>query len=477
MDRIANHCQGWMDELLHAERARIRRDLEMIEVPPRDWLPAAPGLLDVVVVGAGLSGLAIAFGLIRQGIRRLLVLDRAPRGREGPWRSYATMDILRSPKTLTGPDLGLPSLTFRAWFEARRGTTAWENLGKIAREDWADYLLWYRDVLDLPVRNDTTLHGFAPDGGALALDIEGPDGRETLRTRRLVLATGIDGNGRPHVPDAVRALPPDRWCHSAAPFEGTQLRGQRVVVIGAAASAFDCAVSALRHGAASVQLLARRAALPHAEALAWANFPGFMAGLAELDDARRWRFMRRFFELQTPPTAEAFGEATSDPRFRLHLGAPLRSVRMAGDSLVVETGSASFRADLLMLGTGFEVALEARPELAPHAPLIARWADRHAPAVGEEWPALAAHPYLGPAFEFTEREPGTAPWLARVHNFNNGAVASLGPVCNGITGLKHGVPRLVSGVARALFVEDSDRHFADLLAYDEGVRLIPQEEP
>ncbi len=466
-----------MDELLEAERTRIRRDLEMIEVPPRDWLPATPGLLDVVVVGAGLSGLAIAFGLMRQGIRRLLVLDRAPRGQEGPWRSYATMDILRSPKALTGPDLGLPSLTFRAWFEARRGAAAWESLEKIAREDWADYLLWYRDVLDLPVRNDTALRGFAPDGEALALDVQGPEGPTTLRTRRLVLATGIDGNGRPHVPEAVRALPLDRWCHSAAPFAGTRLKGQRVLVIGAAASAFDCAVSALRNGAASVHLLARRAALPHAEALAWANFPGFMSGLAELDDARRWRFMRRFFELQTPPTAEAFGEAMRDPRFRAHLGAPLHAVRMEGDEIAVETEARTFRADLLMLGTGFEVVLEARPELAPHAPRIARWADRHTPPAGEEWPTLAAHPYLGPAFEFTEREPGTAPWLARVHNFNNGAVASLGPVCNGITGLKHGVPRLVSGIARALFVEDSDRHFADLMAYDEGARLTVSEEP
>ena len=71
--------------------------------------------------------------------------------------------------------------------------------------------------------------------------------------------------------------------------------------------------------------------------------------------------------------------------------------------------------------------------------------------------------------------PGTAPHLARVHNFNTGAIASLGPVCNGITGLKHGVPRLVAGVARALFVEDADRHLADLMGYDERIDLTPPE--
>jgi hypothetical protein len=103
-----------MDELLHAGRARIRRDLEMIELPPCDRLPVSPGLLDVVVIGAGRSGPAIAFGLMRQGIRRLLVLDRAPRGREAPWRSHATIGMLCSPKTRTGPDLGLPNFTSRA---------------------------------------------------------------------------------------------------------------------------------------------------------------------------------------------------------------------------------------------------------------------------------------------------------------------------------------------------------------------------
>jgi FAD-dependent urate hydroxylase len=220
-----------------------------------------------------------------------------------------------------------------------------------------------------------------------------------------------------------------------------------------------------------VTMLARRAVLPHVEVLAWANFPGFMTGLAELDDSRRWRFMRRLVELQAPPTAEAFGEATRDPRFTLHLGAPLEAARMAGAEIVLTAGGAEHRADLVMLGTGFRVALEARPELAPHAPLIARWADRHAPPPDEASAALGAYPYLGAGFEFTEREPGSAPWLGRVHNFNTGAIASLGPVCNGITGLKHGVPRLVAGVTRALFLEDAEAHLAALEAYDEGVRL------
>jgi len=40
---------------------------------------------------------------------------RAPEGREGVWVTFARMPTLRSPKDQTGPDLGLPSLTFEAW--------------------------------------------------------------------------------------------------------------------------------------------------------------------------------------------------------------------------------------------------------------------------------------------------------------------------------------------------------------------------
>ncbi len=56
--------------------------------------------------------------LRREKIDNVVVLDRSPAGREGPWITYARMDTLRTPKHLSGPELGLPSLSFRAWYEA-----------------------------------------------------------------------------------------------------------------------------------------------------------------------------------------------------------------------------------------------------------------------------------------------------------------------------------------------------------------------
>jgi cation diffusion facilitator CzcD-associated flavoprotein CzcO len=41
--------------------------------------------LDVLIVGAGQSGLATAFGLRRSQVTNILVLDKAKQGREGPW--------------------------------------------------------------------------------------------------------------------------------------------------------------------------------------------------------------------------------------------------------------------------------------------------------------------------------------------------------------------------------------------------------
>ena len=99
------------------------------------------------------------------------------------------------------------------------------------------------------------------------------------------------------------------------------------------------------------------------------------------------------------------------------------------------------------------------------APQIALWRDRFTPPRGEESDVLGRYPYLGPAFEFMEREPGTAPYMCRLHNFTFGAMVSLGITGAAITGLRYGVPRLVNGVVRDLFREDAAAHYRDLLAY------------
>src|SRR5205814_2065845 len=89
-----------------------RKELAQLNYPAPNWVPPAAGpdgkpLLEVLIVGGGMCGQTAAFALLREGVRNLRCVDRALRGREGPWATFARMDTLRSPKHLTGPDLGI----------------------------------------------------------------------------------------------------------------------------------------------------------------------------------------------------------------------------------------------------------------------------------------------------------------------------------------------------------------------------------
>ena len=133
MDGIVERHSAGLDEL----EKIARHDLARLNYPPANWVPERPAptaspVLDVLIVGAGMCGQTVGWGLLREGIRNIRVIERNTHGHEGPWNTTARMPILRSPKHLTGPDLGVPSLTFRAWYEAQHGAEGWEKLYKIA---------------------------------------------------------------------------------------------------------------------------------------------------------------------------------------------------------------------------------------------------------------------------------------------------------------------------------------------------------
>jgi hypothetical protein len=178
--------------------------------------------------------------------------------------------------------------------------------------------------------------------------------------------------------------------------------------------------------------------------------------------------MRRILqELPVPPTQDTFWRCRSFDNFAWHANCAWKSVREEAGVAKVETEAGTFAFDFIIFGTGVETDLSARPELAPILHHIAFWRDRFTPPPGEESDLLARHPYLGPAFEFTERQPGTAPFLSRLHNFTFGAMPSLGLTGAAIPGIKYGLRRLVNGLTRDLFLEDSSTYYQDLLGYAE----------
>ena len=460
---------------LAALEREVARDLERLMLPSASWPARVPGpdgreMLDVLVIGAGMCGIAAAAQLIFKGVRNIEVVDRSPDGQEGPWVTFARMTTLRSPKHLPGPVQTVPSLTFRAWYEALHGAEGWEALYKIPNAVWQDYLTWLKRVLRLPVRNGTEVLRVRPAGEALAVTLRNAAGTRERHVRRVVVATGRPGAGGLLVPDLVDpALWPDRAAHSAEPIDFARLAGRHVAVLGAGASGWDNASTALEHGAARVDMYARRKILPQINKGRGSSNPGYFEGWAELPPAEKWRLLVYLDDMQAPPPHESVHRALRHPGFCLHLGCPVRSAAPAGEGVALTLGPDGevARADFLISATGFTVDLARVPELGDLVPHAATWADRYQPPEALRRPELGKHPWLGPAFEMTEKEPGACPAVGRVHLFNQAAMASLGAVASDIPGVNVGAERLASRIAQAFFVEDLDHIRAELEAFAE----------
>jgi cation diffusion facilitator CzcD-associated flavoprotein CzcO len=461
-----------MNDALAALEGRVRADLAKTAHPDAAWLTPklAPGdrpALDVLIVGAGQSGLATAFGLLRSQVSNILVLDKSEEGQEGPWLTYARMHTLRSPKHFTGPDLDIPSLTYQSWHEARFGEEDWRKLDLISRELWAEYLLWFRRIVDLPVRNGCEVVEISPaPGGLLAAKVQTANGADTLYARKIVLATGQEGMGDWTVPEPLRHLPPSRCAHAAQHIDFASLRGKRVAVIGAGASAFDNAAVALETGAAEVNLFCRRAEIQVIQPYRWLTFRGFLRHFSDLDDAWRWRFMRAILEMR-----EGFPQATYDrcarhPNFHLQEGAPVDVATETPDGVELQTPRGAFAADFVICGTGIDMNFAGRPELKGCAANIATWADRYQPPPDERSPRLGRFPYLADDYALVERVAGQTPWIADIHVFAIASTMSFGASGSSINAMTTAVPKLVSGLTRGLFRADVERHWASFRAYD-----------
>ncbi len=453
-----------------------RRDLQRLNWPAANWvLPTVlegKQVLDVLIVGGGMCGQTAAFALMREGVRDLRVVERKELGQEGPWATFARMDTLRSPKHLTGPDLGVPSLTFRAWYEAQHGTAKWHALYKIPRLEWADYLLWVRSLLALPIENNTEVAALEIAGDFVRATLRGAKGEETLLARKVVLALGRDGSGAPRWPqfpsfDPAHAHSKTRIFHSADDIDFASLKGKTIGVLGAGASAFDNAGTALETGSAEVTLFARRPYLPQVNKSKWTSFPGFLRGFYSLDDARRWRFFTYIFSEQVPPPFESVLRCEKHAGFSVRLAEPWSDLVADAGGVTVTTPKGTHRFDAAIVATGFDVDMMAREEVGAFRDHALVWADRVSAEEARAHPEEARFPYLGDGFQLQEKGPGSMPGLLNVHVFNWGCTMSHGALAGDIPGLALGADRLAEGIVRDLFVADADRHFETLLAHEE----------
>jgi FAD-dependent urate hydroxylase len=461
-----------MTEGLEALDARLADDLAFLQLPAPRWTPAreheGQAVVDVVVIGAGMTGLAVVAALLHRGVN-VIAYDEAPEGLEGPWATTARMETLRSPKQLAGPALGIPSLTFRAWFEAQFGRAAWDALDKIPRLQWMDYLRWYRKVLALPVQNGHCVTDVRPREDGLVELVLQAEGR-TRRTfaRRVVLATGRAGLGGPSLPAFAERLPRSRWAHSSDDNDYALLKGLRVGVVGGGASAMDSAATALEAGAARVHLLVRRPDLPRINKGKGAGNPGFVAGYARLSDDWKWRIRHYINVQQVPPPRNSTQRVARFPNAHFHLGVGVLGAEERSDALQVLTSSGPIALDFLIFATGFKVDWRQRPMLRRIAPSIRVWNDRYRPPAGDEDAELAEAPDLGSAFEFQARDDASCPGLERVHCLSYPGTLSLGVITGDIPAISEGALQIADMLTGLLYAEDIAHHMARIEAYAEA---------
>lgn len=462
--------------------ASFARDLARLNIPPKPWIPEISGpdgqpMTDVVIVGGGMCGLAAAFALRSLGVSRIRHVDRGNHGQEGPWLTYARMETLRSPKHLTGPAQGLPSLTFRAWFEAQFGVNAWGKLDRIERPMWMEYLQWYRQVTSASIDNNVSLERIRLSSGSVELELQHSDNNseadnrsETLHARQVVLATGREGQSRTRVPAPFKPFMGKQIQHASEAINFANLKDKHVAVIGLAASAFDNAATALESGAAKVTLIGRATQLPRLNKMKQTVYPGFTAGYPALPDKDKLRIMRHVAQSRIAPPRRSVQRVAANPRMQLLLGSTVTDVKPSGERYQIDTGKATLVVDHVILGTGFAIDLDTPPEISPFAGNILRWRDRVSDGIEDEWMNA---PYLGDGFEFRSRaindnrDEDELPGLDRIRCFTHTAQLSLGNLANDIPAVGDGAQRLANAVASSFFVEDRAHHWQSLEDYND----------
>lgn len=177
---------------------------------------------DVLIIGAGQSGLALGYQLQRRG-RQALLVDRNDRIGDS-WRSRWDSLKLYSPARRDG----LPGLPFPA------GPTSYPT-----KDAMADYLEAYAAHFQLPVRLGTTIESLTREEGCFVAHTGG----SRIQAETVVVASGV--YEKPYVPSFANQLDPAiTQLHSRAYRNLSQLQEGPVLVVGASHSGSDIAYEA-----------------------------------------------------------------------------------------------------------------------------------------------------------------------------------------------------------------------------------------
>ncbi len=458
---------------LEALNKQVLVDLSYIGYAQPTWVKPrsynGDHVYDVVIIGGGQSGLSAAFGLLKEGITNILILDENKKGFEGPWITYARMRTLRTPKDLPSIELGVPSLSFQSWWTAQYGIEGFDKIDKIPRTDWMKYLKWYREILSLPVENNVRVTLIEPiDKELNRISVKKASTYSSILARKVVLATGIQGGGEWHTPALIKDnLPKSRYAHTSETIDFSSLKGKKVGILGGGASAFDNANFALASGIREAHVFARRKELPRINPMRKLESSGIISRFHTLSDHDKYAVMSHFFKFNQPPTNDTFTRASSKEGFHLHLGSPWLEVQDSKEGIIVKTPHQEFIFDYLIISTGLVTDPALRPELKIVEPYITRWGDIYKAHPDIANKLIDLHPYLTPEFSFVANCPEGVSALYGIFAFNYSALISNGVSASALSGLRFAVPKLVKGIADELFKDDQKKILQEYFDYDQ----------
>jgi cation diffusion facilitator CzcD-associated flavoprotein CzcO len=270
--------------------------------------------------------------------------------------------------------------------------------------------------------------------------------------------------GGPTMPVIFNALPASHCAHSSADIDFAALRGKSIAVIGAGASAFDNAGTALENGAGSVTMLMRRPDVPRINKGLGVNSPGMNNGFYDLSPERRIAISSYLAEVGSTPPRLSIMRCSRHANFRWAASCPIRAVRTDGNQVVLSTPRGDMRFDFVIVGAGFATDLTRRPELAHLAAATLTWSEAYPPAT-QAGGDFGASPFIGANMEFLPRAPGDE-WVSHVHCFNFAGTLSHYKLTGDIPAISDGALRITDGIVRSIFVEDYDAHFQRLKDFD-----------
>ena len=463
-----------MIESLDLLEKSIAESFNLLDLPQKSIVPQRNGpdgeaMTDVLVIGAGMNGLAAGFALRRLGILNMRQIDRNQPGFAGPWRNYARMELLRSGKKLTGPALGHSLLTPRAWWHARFPNRNWEDMEYLGRDEWAEYLDWYASVTRASVEFGTRATEISPCRDHVDVTIVDASGEQnSIIVRQVILANGREGLARRRYPTAfLKFIGDKRVMHSSQACDFHSMTGQEVAVIGLAASAFDNAAT-LAEAGAKVTILGRALHVPRLNKMKYTVTAGFAEGFPFLSDRQKLEWFRHITETRISPPKHTV-ERVAGLGIELVTGIEIDNIEENGTQLRLLANGFSQSFDKVILATGFSIDVGSSDALSGFSHEILLWDDMMPTSVWhgkqEEWRAF---PYLSEGFGFKAKNEERVEAIGRIRCFNHAAQLSLGNLANDIPHASFGAERLARSVVSALFVEDADTHFNSLLEYDDA---------